>query len=151
MGVREKFYAMPGLRIGYAVCQPELASVVKEQIEAWPVSTIALEAGRAALGEAEYESKARRINAQFREEFAEELRGIGLRVFPSTANFLLAQLPFGSGAELAQWLEPERVLIRRCDSFRGLGDTYIRMAVRSRRDNLRLVSLIEAWLKRHER
>lgn len=145
-----KFYAMPGLRVGYAVCGAELAAAVRGQIEAWPVSAIALEAGRAALAEEQYESQARRINAQAREEFADALQRIGLYVFPSAANFLLARLPGGSGAELARWLEAERILIRPCDSFRGLGDPYVRLAVRSRGDNLRLVSLIGTWLKRKE-
>jgi threonine-phosphate decarboxylase len=141
-----KFFAMPGLRIGYAVCGTELASIIREQIETWPVSTTALEAGCAALRETQYEPHACRINAQSRKEFAEALHRIGLQVFPSAANFLLAKLPCGSGAELAQWLEPERILIRRCDSFHGLGDMYIRLAVRSNQEHLRLVSLIEAYL-----
>ena len=145
-----KYYAIPGLRVGYAVCEAGMAAAIREQLDAWPVSTIALEAGRAALAEEEYERETRRITAQAREEFATALRGIGLSVFPSAANFLLVKLPRGSGAELAQWLEPSRILIRRCDSFSGLGDAYIRLAVRSREDNLRLVSLIEAWLRRSE-
>jgi len=141
-----KFYAMPGLRIGYAVCAAGLASTIREQIEAWPVSTIALEAGRAALAEEGFEARTRGANAQAREEFAAALSEIGLSVFPSAANFLLVRLPHGSGAELARRLEPSRILIRQCDSFGGLGDAYIRLAVRSRDDNLRLVSLIETWL-----
>jgi threonine-phosphate decarboxylase len=145
-----KFYAIPGLRIGYAVCGARMAAAIREQFDAWPVSTIALEAGRAALAEGEFEMEARLINAQAREEFDAALRGIGLSVFQSAANFLLVKLPCGSGAELARWLEPSRVLIRRCDSFSGLGDAYIRLAVRSGEDNLRLVSLIETWLSRSE-
>ncbi|HKX29619.1 MAG TPA: threonine-phosphate decarboxylase CobD [Blastocatellia bacterium] len=142
-----KFYAMPGLRLGYGVCGAELAAAVREQIDPWPVSAIALEAGVAALSEPEYDARSILVNAQAREEFAAALRGIGLQVFPSSANFLLAKLPGGSGAELAGRLEAERILIRRGDSFRGLGDRYIRLAVRSEEDNRRLVSLINAWLE----
>ena len=145
-----KFYAIPGLRIGYAVCEAGLAAAAREQIEAWSVSAPALEAGRATLTEEEYESRSRSINAQAREDFAGALQGIGLHVFPSAANFLLARLPCGSAAGLSRWLESERTLIRRCDSFRGLGDSYIRLAVRSREDNLRLVSQIATWLGRIE-
>ncbi len=145
-----KFYAIPGLRVGYAVCTAEMAAEIREQIDAWPVSTIALEAGRAAMVEGEYETETRRINTRTREEFAAALCEIGLFVFPSDANFLLVKMPRGSGAGLARWLESARILIRRCDSFSGLGDAYIRLAVRSREDNLRLVSLIEAWLRRSD-
>jgi threonine-phosphate decarboxylase len=145
-----KFYAIPGLRVGYAVCAAGMAATIREQFDAWPVSGIALEAGRAALAEEGFEMETRRINAEAREEFAATLRGIGLSVFPSDANFLLVRLSRGSGAELAQWLESSRVLIRQCDSFSGLGDDYIRLAVRSRDDNLRLVSLMGTWLMRSE-
>src|SRR5882672_5975547 len=73
-----KFYAIPGLRVGYAVCAARLAAAIRKQSDAWPVSTIALEAGRAALAEEEYERESGRINAQTREEFAAALREIGL-------------------------------------------------------------------------
>lgn len=145
-----KFYAIPGLRIGYTVCAAELAAAIRDQLDSWPVSTIALEAGRATLAESEYESESRCINAQAREEFAAGLREIGLSVFPSAANFLLVKLPDGSGGDLAGYLESSQILIRRCDSFCSLGDVFIRLAVRSRADNLRLVSLVENWLRRSE-
>jgi len=146
-----KFYAIPGLRVGYAVCSSDMAAKIRRQFDAWPVSTIALEAGRAALKEEEYERESRRVNARSREEFADALSEIGLSVFNSEANFLLVRLPYGSGAELAGWLESSRILIRRCDSFFGLGDAYIRLAVRSSEDNLRLVSLFETWLRRSDK
>jgi threonine-phosphate decarboxylase len=145
-----KFYAMPGLRVGYAVCCAKLAATIRQQIDAWSVSNVALEAGCAVLDQDEFDAKSRSANTQARGDFVSALDSIGLQVFPSVTNFLLAKLPRGSGAELAEWLESERILIRRCDSFRGLGDAYIRLAVRSSRDNHRLVSLIEAWLKRNE-
>ena len=142
-----KFYAMPGLRIGYAVCNANVAGRIREQIDPWSVSTVALEAGCAALDEDEFGAESCRINAIARDEFAGALRGISLEVLPSAANFLLAKLPTGSGGDLQRWLEPERILIRCCDSFHGMSDEFIRLAVRSSSDNERLVSLIEKWLK----
>ena len=143
-----KFYAMPGLRVGYAVSNAKLAARIESQIDPWSVSTVALEAGCAALDEDEFGTESYRINAIAREEFAGALRSLGLHVFPAAANFMLAKLPRGSGADLQSWLESERILIRCCDSFDGLGEAFIRMAVRSSSDNLRLVSLIEKWLRR---
>ena len=142
-----KFYAIPGIRIGYAVSNAKLAAKIKVQIDPWSVSTVALEAGCAVLNEDEFGAESCRINASAREEFAGALRGIGLEVFPSAANFLLTKLPNGSGGDLQDWLDSERILIRRCDSFHGLGEAFIRLAVRSSSDNDRLVSLIEKWLK----
>jgi len=142
-----KFYTIPGIRIGYAVSNAKLAAEIKVQIDPWSVSTVALEAGCAALNEDEFAAESCRINASAREEFESALRGVGLEVFPSATNFLLAKLPGGSSRDLQSWLEPERILIRRCDSFHGLGEAVIRLAVRSSSDNERLVSLIEKWLK----
>jgi threonine-phosphate decarboxylase len=138
---------MGRLRIGYAVCNVNLAGRVREQVDPWSVSTVALEAGRAALAEDEFGAESGHINAIAREEFEGALRRIGLKIFASVANFLLAKLPRGSGGDLQSWLESERILIRRCDSFHGLSDEFIRLAVRSSSDNERLVSLIEKWLK----
>ena len=147
-----KFYAVPGLRIGYAVCAAKSAGRVREQIDPWSVSTVALEAGRVALDEVEFDVESRRANAVAREEFAGALRSIGLEVLPSAANFLLGKLPHGgSGGDLQGWLESKRILIRRCDLFHGLGEAFIRLAVRSSSDNVRLVCLIEEWLKINER
>lgn len=145
-----KFYAMPGLRVGYAVCAVKSAGRIREQIDPWWVSTVALEAGRAALDEDEFGAESCRVNAIARDQFAGALRSVGLEVLPSAANFLLAKLPRGSGGDLQSWLESERILIRRCDSFDGLSDEFIRVAVGSNSDNERLVSLIEKWLKKDD-
>ena len=143
-----KFYAMPGLRLGYAVSNAKLAARIKSQIDPWSVSTVALEAGCAALAEDEFGTESSCRNTIACEEFAGALRSLGLQVFPAAANFLLAKLPRSSGGDLQSWLESERILIRRCDSFHGLGDGYIRLAVRSCSDNLQLVSLIEKWSRK---
>ncbi len=142
-----KFYAMPGIRIGYAVSNAKLAAKIKVQIDPWSVSTVALEAGCAALDENEFGAESCRLNAVAREEFASALRDVGLEVLPSAANFLLAKLPHGAGGDLQDWLDSKRILIRRCDSFDGLGEAFVRLAVRSSSDNERLVSLIEEWLR----
>jgi threonine-phosphate decarboxylase len=120
--------------------------MIRAQIDPWSVSTVALEAASAALKETEYVERSRDINNRAREEFADALGSLGLLVFPSAANFLLTKLPQGCGSHLSTWLEGHRTLIRRCDTFPGLGDTYVRLAVRSREDNLMLTSLIEQWL-----
>src|SRR5258705_3966482 len=144
-----KFYAIPGIRVGYAVSSAGLAGKIREQIDPWPVSTVALDAALAALDEDEFGSETRRLSALAREEFSGALCANGLQVFPSAANFLLVKLPRGSGASLESFLAAERILIRRCDSFRGLGDSYIRVAVRHSPENLRLVYLLKKWFRRN--
>jgi threonine-phosphate decarboxylase len=143
-----KFYSMPGLRVGYAICNARLATMIRRQIDPWSVSMVALEAARTALNDETFIAESLHVNAVARDEFAMALRDIGLFVFPSFANFLLVKLPNGSGTDLQQWLDPERILIRTCDSFLGLGDAFIRLAVRTSSENMRLASLIKRWLGR---
>lgn len=141
-----KFYAIPGLRVGYAVSRPELARQIQQQTEAWPVSAVALQAASAALRDSEYELRMREENQKAREGFAAALGEIaGVTVFPSAANFLLVKLPGRSGSDLARWLAPRHILIRQCAGFIGLGDQFVRLAVRLRRENQRLAGLIRRW------
>ena len=145
-----KFYAMPGLRIGYAVCNANVAGRIREQIDPWSVSTVALEAGPLPLPKV---GSKRSLVASMPlpvKNSRARCAVSALEVLPSAANFLLAKLPQGSGGDLQSWLESERILIRKCDSFHGLGQAFVRLAVRSGADNVRLVRRIEEWLQINE-
>ncbi|MCI0445023.1 aminotransferase class I/II-fold pyridoxal phosphate-dependent enzyme, partial [bacterium] len=144
-----KFYAIPGLRIGYVVCNAELAQKIRQQIEAWPVSSIALQTGKAAVSDQMYDEMVRTKNEIARTQFAEELNQIpGVTVFPSSANFLLIKFRIATGSDLEKYLESYRILIRRCSTFHGLNDSFIRVAVRSPEDNVRLGELLAIWIKK---
>ncbi|MCI0616006.1 histidinol-phosphate aminotransferase family protein, partial [bacterium] len=144
-----KFYAMPGLRVGYAVCNPALASKMKIQIETWPVSNVALHAARVAISDRKYDEAVRTKNEIARTQFGNELRKLpGLTVFPSSTNFLLVRLPVSNASNLAEWLILHRILIRCCSSFNVLNDSFIRLAVRNPEENLRFLELLSIWLRK---
>ena len=121
-----KFYAMPGLRIGYAVSNAKLAARLKDKsipgryqqlrskLDALPWTKMSSARSLVASMPSPVKSSRARCAAS------------GLEVLPSAANFLLAKLPHGSGGDLQSWLESERILIRMCDSFHGLSDEFIR-------------------------
>ncbi|MBC7326014.1 MAG: threonine-phosphate decarboxylase, partial [Moorella sp. (in: Bacteria)] len=69
----------------------------------------------------------------------------GLRVFPSRANFLLAEgrLAGVSGAELVAALAKRGLLIRDAGNFKGLDEFYFRLAVRRRAENRRLLKALK--------
>ncbi|AEP11605.1 threonine-phosphate decarboxylase CobD [Chloracidobacterium thermophilum] len=142
-----KFYTMPGLRVGVAVAYPPLAQELRRQTAAWPVGVPALEAAQAALADEDFASRTRLRTECARRTFAHALDELGCTVFPSAANFLLLRLPRGTGTDLARWLEPHHVLIRRCTDFVGLDDRYVRVAVRDDAANAHLVALLVRWLE----
>ena len=135
-----KFYALSGLRLGYAVLPPRLYDPAARAKEPWTVNTLAQEAGIAALADEAYRNETYRIVAEEKAFLEEGFRRLGIFFAPSAANFYL--LKFEKGPEITARLKGKGILVRDCSSFIGLDDSYIRVAVKSRRDNTRLLEEI---------
>ncbi len=145
-----KFYAVPALRVGYAVAAPDLARTMRTQLPSWPVTTLALRALAAALADLPYAALTLEENARARDTLATDLGELGLHAAPSAANFLFLTLPPGapSAAEITQRLIlDERIVVRDCSSYDGLGDgRHIRVAVRRPSENALLVRALSGAL-----
>ncbi|BCG48707.1 L-threonine 3-O-phosphate decarboxylase [Citrifermentans bremense] len=139
-----KFFAIPGLRLGYAIAAPETVEAIAALQDPWSVNTAAQVAGVAALMDAGYCARTREYVDAERERLARGLSAIpGLRVFPSRANYLLVEICDGRSArELRERLTPEGVLVRDCGNFEGLDGRFFRVAVRLREENERLLELL---------
>lgn len=139
-----KFYAIPGLRLGYAIGHAEVIRCCGEHLEPWSVNTPAQIAGIASLDRADYrEATVRYVSAE-RETLARGLAALpGLSPFPSAANYLLVEMRNGwSAAELRSRLLEQRILIRDCANFLGLDERFFRVAVRSGEENRRLLTAL---------
>jgi len=144
-----KFYAMPGLRLGGAVLNPKLAAHLKERMPPWSVNTLAQAAGAAALRNERYIGQTRRFVNEKREELRVAVASLpGLTVFPGAANFLLvrAEAPAPDAPEISRRLLGKGIAIRLCDNFTGLDRRFFRIAVRTERENARLVAALEETL-----
>jgi threonine-phosphate decarboxylase len=142
-----KFYGMPGLRVGYAFADAATAARMGELQEAWPVGQLELTAACAALRDTAYESATRGAFRADSARFRAALTGLpGLDVLPGEAPFVLVRLRRHSGTELARQLQLQGLLVRTCAQWPGLGDRYLRLAVRGPGDQDRLLSSLAAWL-----
>jgi len=139
-----KFFAIPGLRLGYAIGAPATIAALAALQDPWSVNTAAQLAGIASLKDADYVERTRQYVAGERQRLAEALSQLpGLTVFPSRANYLLAKLENGlSAAKLRTRLLERGVLIRNCGNFVGLDGSYFRVAVRLAEENERLVEAV---------
>ena len=140
-----KFYSMPGLRLGYAVCAEEkTADRLREHLPEWNVSTIAQAAGCAALEEEKYiPDTAGRIR-QERERLRSRLGEIGFKTVKGEADFILLH----SNIELYEKLLRQGILIRRCSNYRGMPRTgYYRIAVRLPEEDDILLEALEEIVK----
>jgi len=139
-----KFYALPGLRLGYAIASERVISRVAKLREPWSVNTLAQAAGCASLVDAAYWHATIRHAEEERDFLAGALRKIhGLVPHPAAANYLLVEITSGlRSGELRERLIGERILIRSCGNFMGLDDRFMRLAVRKRDENERLVAAL---------
>lgn len=138
-----KICAIAGLRVGYALFGGEdLAAAVRDCGQPWSVSSPAQAAGAAAaavLAETDFLARTRALVARERAFLTEQLTALGIAVYPSQANFLLLK----SRTDLATILARHGIAIRRCGDYRGLGDEYFRIAVRTREENARLLTVLK--------
>jgi len=143
-----KFYAIPGVRVGYAVAPGSLAPAIAGALPSWPVGAIEGRIALAALDDRAYASRTREINALERERMSGALVRLGFGVWPAAANFLFVDVARAGmiAQELADdLLERDGMALRVCDDFRGLPSaTFVRIAIKGPGENVRLLEALSA-------
>lgn len=146
-----KLYAIAGLRLGYAVSQPERLQRWSGWRDPWPVNGLALAAADQLLSKPErYQRWCRHVQRWVVEEGAWMHRQVAmlprLTPMPSAANFFLVKGE-GSLVSLRERLEHQHlVLLRDCRSFEGLGEQWLRIGLQNRRGNRRIFRALKAEL-----
>ena len=110
-----KSYALAGLRVGYAIGNPDLISAlnrVKNSFNSYPLDRMAQVAAVAAIEDHEYLSEVCSKVIDSRSALIPALQDLGLEVLPSAANFVLARHPVRDGAELSASLRKRCVIVR---------------------------------------
>lgn len=142
-----KFYAIPGLRLGYSVASPELIVRMKGKQVTWSVNSFALAIGEASLQDLELEERTRQQIQIQRDCLVNFLNRIGWKVWPGQANFLLVRLPEGDTTmELQNFLGERGILIRDCSMYPGLTEQDFRIAVLDQESNNRLMQLLTMYV-----
>ena len=121
-----KIFGLAGLRLGYAVCAPDLAEYLDVVQEPFNVNRAALAAGRACLAHPELVDERRRVSAEARLHLALLLERAGFTVVPSQANFLLVDIGVDD-VEACERLVRRGLLLRAGSEF-GL-EGYVRITV----------------------
>lgn len=143
-----KYYALPGLRLGYLLARSQRVAQLAAYLEPWSVNGPAQKVALACLADANFRLKTERWLHRERTFLAKGLRALkGLHPYPSSTNFLLVRIEHHSGdaVELRAFLLRRNLVIRACDSLWGLGARYFRTAVRLRKDNQRLLHALREW------
>ena len=144
-----KFYALPGLRLGFGVTHKNVCKQLEAHKDCWNVNTLAQYAGAAALKDAAYREKTLAFIKKEPYAMAEKLRSLtGLTVFGGTVNFLLVKIKpsFGSGTDCVAYLRERGILARPCHMYEGLNAQFMRLAVKNERDNETVIKEIHNYI-----
>jgi threonine-phosphate decarboxylase len=139
-----KFYGIPGLRLGFLAAAPEAVGRIAALQVPWSVSALAQEAGIYCLSRSDWGTETLGYVARAREALGRGLSSIpGLRPLPSRTNYLLVELspPAPQATDLYDALARRGILVRHCGSF-GLGERYVRVAVRTEEENETLLDAL---------
>jgi histidinol-phosphate aminotransferase len=138
-----KDYALPGLRLGYALACEPIITILKKIKPPWNVNASAQLAGSYVLQHEDHcEDQINRLN-KIRNYLISELKTMGLVPLPTEANFFLVKVR--NAASMRNALLRKGILVRDCASF-GLPD-YIRIATRTRPECRRLMDALKLLLK----
>jgi len=145
-----KFYAVPGLRVGYGVFSPFLAELVRETLPPWTVNSLAQAVGAKALKDNKYQSITRKKCRELCIELETGLKSFTeLKLYTPSVNFILIKLKNGHNcSRLADFCLDHGIMIRKCDNYNGLDSSFIRIAVRTRRENEQLLLIFRKFFGR---
>lgn len=140
-----KIFAIPGLRLGYLLADPDIITRAKAFKPHWSVNHIAMEVGKLCLAEEEYVNRTRAyIQGQKRNLFR-FYKELDMVVSDSTVNFYLVK---DESMTLFPFLLKRGIVPRHTVNFPGLDGKWLRFAVKSQEDNEALMEGVEQWRNR---
>ena len=145
-----KFYAVPGLRIGAAFANETLITQLQQYIPSWSVNTLAQAYTKSALNDVDYIKRTKQELNDERAFMYNALDAIeGITVYPPSANFMLFQVnQEGITANyINEELKKYNMIVRNCDSYVGLTNHWVRIAIKDHDTNIKLVDKLTNILK----
>ncbi|ODS35808.1 MAG: histidinol-phosphate transaminase [Candidatus Altiarchaeales archaeon WOR_SM1_86-2] len=141
-----KFFGLAGLRVGYGIGNKNLIKRLSDLKLVWNVNSLAQIAAIESLKDEEYIRDSKDLMGGEKQNLFKKLSVIpGIRIYPSDANFFLINIKDTGlrSHEMKMKLLERGILIRDCSNFRGLNENYVRICVRTREDNEKLINAIK--------
>jgi len=140
------FFSLAGLRVGYGVFPRHIVDRLEEFREPWTMNSLSQRAAVVALRDRVFREETFVLMQEEKSFLENSFRKLGLEFFPSDANFYL--LKTDNADDVIRTLRTKGILVRDCSDFRGLDGTYLRIAVKSHKDNTVLVRELTAIVNR---
>ncbi len=138
-----KSYGLAGLRIGYGLGNKKIIDVLTRIKTPWNVNALAQKAASAALSNKSHLYKTRKLIKNELTFLTSSISKIkNFTCYPSSTNFILLKSKINSKM-VQKKLIKKKLLVRDCSTFRGLDNKFIRIAVRTHKENVKLVKALE--------
>lgn len=145
-----KFFAIPGLRLGYGICLDEdITFAMDEKKEPWSVNNIAELAGITVLDDSEYIERTERWIKEEKEYVYKKLQSIdGIKPYKTEVNFILVKIEDNmvkrgiNAGKLKEVMLEKGILIRDASNFKYLDESYFRLAIKDRKDNNKIIDTL---------
>ena len=141
-----KFFAAPGLRLGYAITgNPDLIKAINTRKNPWTINSLAVIAGELMFTDTDYIEKTKSLISKERSRIYEAFASHpDFKAYVPKANFMLLRLlrEDMNADEMFDRTIRERMMIRNCSTFPFLDNKYIRFCFMEPEDNTRLMECL---------
>ena len=138
-----KSFGLAGIRIGYAAASKQLIEILQKIQIPWSVNSLAQNAAKIAIKNNFHLIKSKSVIKKELIYLKNKISQLdGFEYNDSSTNFILIKTKYDS-TKLQQKLLKHKILIRDCKNFRGLDNHYFRIAIKSHKDNVKLVKALE--------
>ena len=146
-----KFFAMPGLRLGYGIYfDKKLEKRISEKKEPWSVNNIAEMAGLTVLDDTKYIEETLKWIAEEKTYVYEKLNEInGIKPYKTEVNFITVKIEDnfilkGLNVKILRGKMIEKgILIRDASNFNFLDERFFRLAIKNRKNNIRVIEVLK--------
>ncbi len=140
-----KVFGLAGMRMGYAVVPEWIAREYMKVMTPFSVDVLSLAAGIAALKDKEHFKKTVETVKKGRIMLTKGLESL-CKVYPSEANFILIDVSPRTAKEVSESLLKKGIIVRDCTSFRGAGESLIRITVGTQEQNEKVIDALSKIL-----
>lgn len=141
-----KFFAAPGLRLGYAITgNKDLIDYINTHKNPWMINSLAVVAGEIMFKDQDYIQKTRHLISSERDRMFQKLASHpDFKPYPASANFILVRLLKDSltSEYLFDKAIRQKMMIRDCSTFPFLDNSYIRFCIMSPEMNDKLLECL---------
>lgn len=147
-----KFFALPGLRLGYGICFDEkIIDEINKIREPWSVNAFADLGGKIILDDKEYIKNTENWIAEERNFFTSELQKFEnenkLKVYETETNFILIKLKEITAEKFRNLMIEKNILVRDASNFKFLNKNFVRLAIKDREKNEKVIKAVKEVLK----